>query len=107
MWGSSQRLTVLMLSCLHRDVVVCHLVEQAQLLEVCLPESSCIVSDGYHRTHASLPKDILDSIREENPGQALTGTMVTIRKACFEIRPEKVTLYPLHYWLAILHLHLI
>lgn len=67
------------------------LVEQAQLLEVSLHESTCVVSDGYHRTVAVLARDALDSFREEFPGQALTGTMVNIQKAAFVVRPEKVS----------------
>jgi hypothetical protein len=71
--------------------VRCVRVEQAQLLEVSLNESTCVVSDGYHRTVAVLARDALDTFREEFPGQALSGTMVNIQKAAFEVRPEKVT----------------
>ena len=69
---------------------------QAQLLEVNLPQLSCIVSDGYHRIQATLAKDALDLFREEFPEQSLTGTMVKIQKACFEIRPQQVGAPLLH-----------
>lgn len=70
---------------------------QAQLLEVNLPQSSCIVSDGYHRVQATITKAALDRFREEFPEQSLTGTMVKIQKACFEIRPQQVGAPHLHF----------
>ena len=66
-------------------------VEQAQLLEVSLNESTCVVSDGYHRTVAVLARDALDTFLEEFPGHPLSGTMVNIQKAAFEVRSEKVS----------------
>jgi hypothetical protein len=63
---------------------------QAQLLEVSLQQSTCVVSDGYHRTNATITKDALDNFREEYPGQPLTGTMVKIQKASFDLRPQQV-----------------
>jgi hypothetical protein len=66
-------------------------MEQAQLLDVSLHESTCVVSDGYHRTVAVLARDALDTFLEEFPGHPLSGTMVNIQKAAFEVRSEKVS----------------
>jgi len=63
---------------------------QAQLLEVSLQKSSCIVSDGYHRMHATLTQASLDTFRTENPGETLSGTFISIQKARFQMRPEQV-----------------
>jgi hypothetical protein len=68
--------------------VRCRLL-QAQLLEVNLQQSTCIVSDGYHRIRATLAKHALDQFHEEYPEQSLTGTMVRIQKACFEIHQAR------------------
>jgi hypothetical protein len=36
-------------------------------------------------------KEALDAFREEFPGQPLTGTMVNIQKASFDIRQQQVS----------------